>query len=224
MPNGPMIGPKNMAPFPLLMVFMGKPMGNSNRPTEARRRRWEHSQIWSRSLASHLSDAVRRVETFPPEFYWVEYVSSMNLCFFEWDVSSARCAELKITCWFFQLNWLRYVARLFLWICVGMIAVTDPIAWRYRPCKFWIETSWVSMLDLRILRDGSFRQSWASIFLKPQDLQQKLMKVYVRMQDVHMEAPQDVGEALSNPKRLAKCFAAAKRLRWWTGGKGCKED
>ena len=25
-----------------------------------------------------------------------------------------------------------------------------------------------------------------------------------------MEAPQDVNEALSNPKRLAKCYAAAK--------------
>ena len=81
------------------------------------------------------------------------------------------------------------------------------------------------MLDLRILRDGSFRQHWASIFLKPQDLQQKLMKVYVRMQDVHMEAPQDVGEALSNPKRLAKCNESSKKIKVVVpGGKGCKED
>ena len=49
-----------------------------------------------------------------------------------------------------------------------------------------------------------------------EDLQQKLMKVYVRMQDVHMETPPDVHEALVNPKRLAKCMHRANLAKFKT--------
>lgn len=45
-----------------------KPMGNSNRLTEAWRRRWEHSQIWSRTLASHLVMLWGKLKLSPQNF------------------------------------------------------------------------------------------------------------------------------------------------------------
>lgn len=133
MPNGPMIGPKKKTSFPLRMVPMGKPMETHGKFQPTDRGVKKEVRTFT-NLVQNLGfppcDAVRKVETFPPEFYWVEYVSSMNLCFFEWDVSSARCAELKITSLLIFPTQLIEIccSTLPVNLCVGMIAVTDPIA------------------------------------------------------------------------------------------------
>ncbi|CAL1163715.1 unnamed protein product [Cladocopium goreaui] len=68
------------------------------------------------------------------------------------------------------------------------------------------DTTKMHYLDLRMrLEDKEREEGGENIHKYGPDLQQKLMKVYVRMQDVHMETPPDVHEALINPKRLAKC-------------------
>ena len=79
------------------------------------------------------------------------------------------------------------------------------------------DTTQMHYLDLRMrLEDKEREEGGENIHKFGPDLQQKLMKVYVRMQDVHMEAPQDVGEALSNPKRLAKCMHRANLAKFKT--------
>lgn len=83
------------------------------------------------------SDAVRKVETFPPEFYWVEYVSSMNLCFFEWDVSSARCAELKIT------SLLIFPTQL-----IEICCSTLPVNLCWDDCSHWSDSLTIQTLQI----------------------------------------------------------------------------
>lgn len=79
------------------------------------------------------------------------------------------------------------------------------------------DTTKMHYLDLRMrLEDKEREEGGENIHKYGPDLQQKLMKVYVRMQDVHMETPSDVNEALSNPKRLAKCMHRANLAKFKT--------
>lgn len=79
------------------------------------------------------------------------------------------------------------------------------------------DTTKMHYLDLRMrLEDKEREEGGENIHKYGPDLQQKLMKVYVRMQDMNMETPPDVGDALSNPKRLAKCMHRANLAKFKT--------
>ncbi|CAJ1410543.1 unnamed protein product [Effrenium voratum] len=87
------------------------------------------------------------------------------------------------------------------------------------------DTTVMPYLDLRMrLEDKEREEGGENIHNYGSDLQEKLMKVYVRMQEVHMEMPPDVGEALRNPKRLAKCMHRANLAKYKTLERGSEKD
>ena len=223
---------KKKTSFPLRMVPMGKPMETHGKFQPTDRGVKKEVRTFT-NLVQNLGfppcDAVRKVETFPPEFYWVEYVSSMNLCFFEWDVSSARCAELKITSLLIFPTQLIEIccSTLPVNLCVGMIAVTDPIAWRYRPCKFWIET----MLGVHVrFKDSKGWQLQATLSIHFPKASGPATKTHEGLRShagcTYGGAPR-CGWSIEQSKAPGKMQRKQQKdqgPRWWTGGKGCKED
>ncbi|CAE7415885.1 unnamed protein product [Symbiodinium necroappetens] len=77
------------------------------------------------------------------------------------------------------------------------------------------DTSVMPYLDLRMrLEDKEREEGGENIHTFGSDLQEKLMKVYVRMQERHMDVAPDVDEALRNPKRLAICMSRANSAKF----------
>jgi len=77
------------------------------------------------------------------------------------------------------------------------------------------DTSVMPYLDLRMrLEDKEREEGGENIHTYGSDLQEKLMKVYVRMQERHMDVAPDVDDALRNPKRLAICMSRANGAKF----------